>query len=1385
MPGVTSDSGDFNSLSIVPNSFDAQAPRAYPLRTHSVTPPFARLSISWARGNTLRVSLLQQSEDAAIQDDKPGGEVVEVRLTNSDGGEIPDAQWRRIAYGSVAPFALLQSRKNSIETMHYDMDWWVHVMEYSKEIRSLLENSKPSLSPMIEDPKTVMKEVEEPTSLNAAWELMEMFYADKQSQTWIPERLLDWLSHFDCLFSVSQPTVHAKLVAFQEELVAIQAVENDPKYWEVLSSALAVGWLDVVVKLLRLHGSYSFDQLGARESTSRRNHVTTSPADQRTAVVAATNGVSTTAAFKRCPADDSHATTAAAAFLGVSPSATTPCCFAHLRPTIAPGIDGTPSLVTVPPSGSQSLSLHQQPFVAPPSQPFTVFLPPLLSTMQLLPRPTASSGFAGFIQPPSVEAAPTNGLHSMQTQHQWPAFHVSNAQTSPIFSFPSPVSSSASLTPALITAPVSFGSLPAARVSPFSPMINAVVNMSPGLTAMTPPVPTIPLQPSLSSIPSHLPLTEMKNLVTPANYSAAILSAGKSMSVMGNPISSSDWNPHVLTGSLFPAWGSTPAAQSQAALLEAQHPFLIQAPADFTTTQPQAQAASYAAQHPDLAQAHLGLPQAQHPSSPFSALFTWQWAQPVSTPPRPAPMALRPSPSTKGSKSLSIDDCKAALKVTWGIEFCSLGVVGNPLQIDERSINGSVGHFVRVLVEINLENTLHETVMIEREGYCGYISIRYEYLPDFCSFCKTVGHLVGSCPSYKPRVAQNVDRDDWHTVNTRRSRRSSDSRENQVHNRTDSRLTPEPTKPSLTTYNNFQVLQGEACTGPSAPPPFAGRTGRPLTVCKSAEIVCDTSRQLVLYEEPASTTFSSTSYVYQWTWVLRISQHRTHLFRKPATDRELVDIIKKLQKESSTPFIVDDTKSSPALHLMSIASTQSWADIAEDEDSTPIRRTENGLVEAVALLISQMPRLRIDLSAEKLGQCYSTKPEFMKAWDKWRAQLTKLDCSEFWLQCDHQQTRAGLKNMLQIMLGNASVLSSVTYHWIELYISHFLYIRPFTVGLESMNSLAQKCMHSKPMSNRHKLMRLLIGILDENTEVVLAECSRSFGPWMITHAIELLTAGSVQAETILHEQRSEIGGICMEELYRLIYAQILSSHAFTWNIAPIYLTSCMNQGLGLLENLLYKQPVQHNQALLKSIEICRLNGLDYVSCNMMKIAGVHDWKHGKKGSAVFWLQQARDEVRLNRIAKQLYTFVGKSVSDESFKLWEGMIELLGTESKTAGGLDFLKKYRDFRRSLQQVQDGITTDDARKAADALVSLLRNPSTPQQFWLPLLFDSLKLLNWQERPLFNVAQTNLLLNKLQELSLVKLLPSFVDAELPSEALKSVRLALATNLGRAILDE
>ncbi|KAF2541409.1 hypothetical protein F2Q68_00028991 [Brassica cretica] len=46
-----------------------------------------------------------------------------------------------------------------------------------------------------------------------------------------------------------------------------------------------------------------------------------------------------------------------------------------------------------------------------------------------------------------------------------------------------------------------------------------------------------------------------------------------------------------------------------------------------------------------------------------------------------------------------------------------------------------------------------------------------------------------------------------------------------------------------------------------------------------------------------------------------------------------------------------------------------------------------------------------------------------------------------------------------------------------------------------MHNLARKCVQSKPVNTSHKLLRLLIGILGENTEVVLAVCFKEFGSW--------------------------------------------------------------------------------------------------------------------------------------------------------------------------------------------------------------------------------------------------------------------------------------------------
>lgn len=107
-----SDSGD---RSLVPISPEFQQPAVFPIR-HGLKPPIVRLALSWARGNTLRVSVLRSPTEQDSNDGEAGGRVMEIRLSNEEA-EISCSKWRRVAYGSLSPYALLQSRRSSLSSL--------------------------------------------------------------------------------------------------------------------------------------------------------------------------------------------------------------------------------------------------------------------------------------------------------------------------------------------------------------------------------------------------------------------------------------------------------------------------------------------------------------------------------------------------------------------------------------------------------------------------------------------------------------------------------------------------------------------------------------------------------------------------------------------------------------------------------------------------------------------------------------------------------------------------------------------------------------------------------------------------------------------------------------------------------------------------------------------------------------------------------------------------------------------------------------------------------------------------------------------------------------------------------------------------------------------
>ncbi|GAB2230853.1 hypothetical protein Droror1_Dr00015148 [Drosera rotundifolia] len=115
--------------------------------------------------------------------------------------------------------------------------------------------------------------------------------------------------------------------------------------------------------------------------------------------------------------------------------------------------------------------------------------------------------------------------------------------------------------------------------------------------------------------------------------------------------------------------------------------------------------------------------------------------------------------------------------------------------------------------------------------------------------------------------------------------------------------------------------------------------------------------------------------------------------------------------------------------------------------------------------------------------------------------------------------------------------------------------------------------------------------------------------------------------------------------------------------------------------------------------------------------------------------------------------------------------------------------RDFSTTIlerKKAANRLVVDEAINDDNSVVSMHSETMEKLQIFRgDTVLLKVKLLMWSDGLLLNASQTNLLLNKLQELSLARLRADYVEADLPPQALSSVRLALATNLGRAFREE
>ena len=96
------------------------------------------------------------------------------------------------------------------------------------------------------------------------------------------------------------------------------------------------------------------------------------------------------------------------------------------------------------------------------------------------------------------------------------------------------------------------------------------------------------------------------------------------------------------------------------------------------------------------------------------------------------------------------------------ILFAIASSAGTPICTDAASakpmIERTFGQFARVLVDMDVTQTLRYKVFVERKNYAFFVDLDYENIPEFCNHCRKIGHNIDYCKFLRiPEVKEGAE----------------------------------------------------------------------------------------------------------------------------------------------------------------------------------------------------------------------------------------------------------------------------------------------------------------------------------------------------------------------------------------------------------------------------------------------------------------------------------------------------------------------------------------------------------------------------------------------------------------------------------------------------
>ncbi|XP_035944583.1 nuclear pore complex protein Nup85 isoform X1 [Halichoerus grypus] len=370
-----------------------------------------------------------------------------------------------------------------------------------------------------------------------------------------------------------------------------------------------------------------------------------------------------------------------------------------------------------------------------------------------------------------------------------------------------------------------------------------------------------------------------------------------------------------------------------------------------------------------------------------------------------------------------------------------------------------------------------------------------------------------------------------------------------------------------------------------------------------------------------------------------------------------------------------------------------------------------------------------------------------------------------------------LESLCKIMLGDEAALleqKELLNNWYHFLVTRLLYshptVKPIDLHLYAQSSLD---LFLGGESSPEPLDNILLAAFEFDIHQVIKECSIALSNWwFVAHLTDLLD------HCKLLQSHNLYFGSNMREFLLLEYASGLFAHHSLWQLGVDYFDYCPELGRVSLELHIERIPLSTEQKALKVLRICEQRQMTEQVRSICKILAMKAVRNNRLGSALSWSIRAKDAAFATLVSDR---FLKDYCERGSFSDLD-LIDNLGPAMMLSDRLTFLGKYREFHRFYGEKR---LTD----AASLLLSLMTSQIAPRSFWVILLIDALPLLEEKE-VVFSAEQTYELMRCLEDFASRRPVwrePGVqrLQEDVENTKLEMLRLALARNLGRAIIKE